>query len=571
MLARGASFSGRERNCCFLNLGDGRFANASAASGIDFPDDARCVATVDWDQDGNLDLWISNRNAPRLRLMRNLGASSGKFVAIRLVGRESNRNAIGARVELHAPGLQQPLIQTVRAGDGFLTQSSRLVHFGLGTDDRIDRLVIRWPSGRNEVIENVEANRRYRVVEGVGQAEELPRRAAISLTPSKQAVPPQGGKSRIRLTTLLPAPGLSYRTFSGVTQQIPKTRESRALLLNLWATWCPPCLKELTELKERKSEIEAAGIDVIALAVDGLGDDRSDPARAQRFLNSIDFPFPAGRATDEMVQLLQIVNNSLLVAQRPLPVPTSFLFDREGRVSVIYKGQLSVDDLIDDAAHAEGPRFERMRRAGLPGSILTHSLIRESLDRRATKTLFQYALALEQLRRFPDALAAYRSVVRIEPKHADAHNNIGKVLAAKGDLVLAHEHLEQAIANRADFPEALNNLANIYLIQGNLSDAQPLYEKALELNPDFPDAHHNIGLVFMRQGRAGLAESRFRESLRLRPNFIEAHESLGELLVDLGNLIEAKKHLDQALRMRPDSAKARKQMVRLIQMMEGRP
>ena len=75
MMKGGRSFSANERNCCFLNMGAapaaaGRFANISAVSGLDYPDDGRAVALVDWDQDGDLDMWISNRNAPRLRLMR---------------------------------------------------------------------------------------------------------------------------------------------------------------------------------------------------------------------------------------------------------------------------------------------------------------------------------------------------------------------------------------------------------------------------------------------------------------------------------------------------------------------
>ncbi|MCP4888112.1 MAG: hypothetical protein GY904_16060, partial [Planctomycetaceae bacterium] len=68
MIVEGRSFSGNERNCVFLNTGEaaaakGRFANVSAVSGLDFPDDARAVALVDWDHDGDEDLWISNRNA----------------------------------------------------------------------------------------------------------------------------------------------------------------------------------------------------------------------------------------------------------------------------------------------------------------------------------------------------------------------------------------------------------------------------------------------------------------------------------------------------------------------------
>ena len=62
MIDSGKAFSGNERNCVFLNTRDGRFADISAGSGLDFPDDGRAIAVTDWDQDGDLDLWISNRN-----------------------------------------------------------------------------------------------------------------------------------------------------------------------------------------------------------------------------------------------------------------------------------------------------------------------------------------------------------------------------------------------------------------------------------------------------------------------------------------------------------------------------
>ncbi len=104
LLREGKSFSGHERNCVFLNCGAQHFANLSALSGLDFPDDGRAVAAVDWDHDGDLDLWFHNRTGPRLRLMRNdTHAGSAKhddFVMLRLQGTDSNRDAIGARVQV---------------------------------------------------------------------------------------------------------------------------------------------------------------------------------------------------------------------------------------------------------------------------------------------------------------------------------------------------------------------------------------------------------------------------------------------------------------------------------------
>ena len=64
-LRGGRSFSGRERNNCFLNTGGARFADISAVSGFDWPDDGRAIGVVDWDHDGDLDLWLANRSGPR--------------------------------------------------------------------------------------------------------------------------------------------------------------------------------------------------------------------------------------------------------------------------------------------------------------------------------------------------------------------------------------------------------------------------------------------------------------------------------------------------------------------------
>ena len=100
MLRSGRSLSGHERNCCFLNLGaagSSRFADVSSAVDADLDDDGRVLALADWDYDGDPDMWIANRSGPQLRYLRNDLSEGKNFVALRLRGTKTNRDAIGAR------------------------------------------------------------------------------------------------------------------------------------------------------------------------------------------------------------------------------------------------------------------------------------------------------------------------------------------------------------------------------------------------------------------------------------------------------------------------------------------
>ena len=77
-LKRGGSLSGRERNCAFLNIDGKKFATISGVSGFDLPDDSRSMALSDWDGDGRMDVWVSNRTAPRVRFFQNRVVSNGE-------------------------------------------------------------------------------------------------------------------------------------------------------------------------------------------------------------------------------------------------------------------------------------------------------------------------------------------------------------------------------------------------------------------------------------------------------------------------------------------------------------
>ena len=156
------SWSGFQKKKFFRNLDGHAFKEMSAAAGVDNDRDGRGIGVGDFDNDGRLDFFQANADQPPM-LYRNTTASPGHWVALKLVGTRSNRDAIGARVTLKSGA--RSMIREVDGGNGYAGQSTQRVYFGLGTEARIDSLQIRWPSGLVERVA-VQADRITTVREG---------------------------------------------------------------------------------------------------------------------------------------------------------------------------------------------------------------------------------------------------------------------------------------------------------------------------------------------------------------------------------------------------------------------
>ena len=131
----------------------------------------RGLATLDFDRDGDLDLALAN-NRGAAELLRNDGGDLNGWLALRLVGVDSNRDGIGARVETVLEG--RPILAEVRAGSSYLAQNELLAFLGLGSVSEVRQLSIRWPSGRVERLEKLPARSRILVKEGVGVVGQIP-------------------------------------------------------------------------------------------------------------------------------------------------------------------------------------------------------------------------------------------------------------------------------------------------------------------------------------------------------------------------------------------------------------
>ena len=167
----GATYA--QRNLLFRNVGQRRFADVSrnAGSGFALEKVSRGLVSGDIDNDGDLDLLVTN-NGQTADLLRNDGGSHGNALLVRLIGTQSNRDGVGARLRLTTATRTQ--IREVTAGSSYLGQNDVRAHFGLGAVAFADRLEVRWPSGRTELLQNVPANQIITIRESHGIVGRVP-------------------------------------------------------------------------------------------------------------------------------------------------------------------------------------------------------------------------------------------------------------------------------------------------------------------------------------------------------------------------------------------------------------
>ena len=162
-----------QRPQLFHNDGRGRFEEIvdEAGDALQQPMVARGAAYADYDNDGDLDiLMTSNGGAPRL--LRNDGGNTNNLLRVKTVGTESNRDGIGARVEVTVAG--QSRWQMVKTGSSYASQSEVPLTFGLGNETSVERLRVSWPSGQIDEVTGLAANEFLVIEEGRGTVSSTP-------------------------------------------------------------------------------------------------------------------------------------------------------------------------------------------------------------------------------------------------------------------------------------------------------------------------------------------------------------------------------------------------------------
>ena len=545
LIQSGHSFSGRERHCCFLNSRNGRFANVSRASGLDLPEDGRALSLVDWDHDGDLDCWIVNRSGPQVRLLRNDLPRTNRFIALLLQGVASNRDAIGARVELYVDGDPgQKIVRTVRAGSGYLSQSSKWLHFGLGGNGSIQRVTIRWPSGTVQHLDELRANRRYHVVEGKADAQTWTRPpVAVELLADTIVAGESTADWQVRnsnqsrairtvLASPVALPPLRFEQSDDTkVLSVSELESGHPILLTLWASWCGPCVSELQAFSERSEDWKKHRVRILALNVDGLTPTPQNTDVVKEMFERHSGKITFGTATEELVSRLQLVNNRLFDLDIDIPLPSSFLIDASGQLAAIYKGTVDARLLLTDVEQLQtSPEQRRPLATPFPG--------RWSASAEKYRLLY-VALDLVQEGPVSDALD-YIEQHEIELSGDHQYHillyNLGQQFTKLGDHGQATELYRRALRRKPGFGAALYNLGVTYSLQGQFSRAESFFRRALESNPNDVDTLLSLGRCLSRLGKLSEAINLFGRAAGQNPSRAECHYELSVVLALSGQI-----------------------------------
>lgn len=151
----------KEKNHAYRNDGQLHFDRTEEPWGLDREGTSFGAATADFDNDGDLDLVVSNADAP-VSVYKN-NSTDGNRLRVALKGTRSNRFGVGASVTLEVDG--QKRVQYLTLSRGWLSSCEPVLHFGLGDAEKVDRITVQWPSGTRQVLEQVKANQLCVVVE----------------------------------------------------------------------------------------------------------------------------------------------------------------------------------------------------------------------------------------------------------------------------------------------------------------------------------------------------------------------------------------------------------------------
>lgn len=327
------SFSGKERNHLFQNTEGREFHDVSGISGIDTPQDGRTFAVWDYDRDGWQDIALLNINTPVLSLYRNQQSSSGNdrnMIAVKLIGgnREaapstqfSSRDGFGARVKVNLS--DRSLTRQHRCGEGLAAQNSRYLFFGIGENDSVESIEVRWPSGNTQRLENVAAGQLATVFEDVAESPDGSGFAVSQYLVAAQPV----AKADLPQTKSAKRPPAANGPKSELT------------LFTSVATWCPNCRKQIPQLHLLRQEFTADQLGIFGASVDE--NDSADKLQQYVLKNRPPYSLVTPWGANARQNFNRLVNSKL----GSDVLPATAVFDRQGNIVSVLPGVPTISDI----------------------------------------------------------------------------------------------------------------------------------------------------------------------------------------------------------------------------------
>jgi tetratricopeptide (TPR) repeat protein len=422
-----------------------------------------------------------------------------------------------------------------------LSQSSKTIHFGIGPDEEIERLTVRWPGvDAPQTWTGLSPNERYRLT--LGQADAQPmeaRTATLPLRPNDaDDVEPEETTARLWFSEPPAVTPQPYQRFDGQTVRLEAGGRHR--LVAFWASWCPPCLTELHELNERHTSLQDAGLEILALSVEGL-DERpeTDADAAREMAARLQWKFPVGWASRELIEHLNALRHAAIYREDRLPIPASFLIDRRGRLRAVYAGPVNAQQLEEDVRALDSLDEAENRARSIPFAgrwceelFITHPVAIAAIYREE----YQFEDAREFLQRHlkaePAPAADDRSpeAAAVRRRLADVHHALGVIAVDTQEPLHAIEEFETAIEFYPRHVDALLDLGERLVEAGRLDDARRRLQAADGLNPRDPRPANQLGLLELKADRAAEAMRQFERSLAISSRYFPAANNLAWLL-----------------------------------------
>ena len=506
------SWAGPEPNMFFARRA-GRYYDFSGVSGLDRAEDSRAFAFTDIDGDGNVDIVLKSRLGPQVRVFQNACAGARKTIVFSLRGTKSNRDAIGARVEVDGQ------VKWLGAGSAYLSQHTKRLHFGLGDRARAEKVRIHWPSGNAQELGPFAAGFLYEVTEGSADIRSKPLAAPVEL--------PEGSSFPVDNVARL------HTTWLWEPVPLPETRRGPVLLVLHAGEPLPrlPVAVQALDLRQAPPDLAAAY------------------SIFRRYL----FDYRVG-----------------------LETPLWLLIDAQSRVRKIYAAAPDATEAEADLGSLTGPLPDprgipfagvftgRPRRdyykfggallqAGYPEQALPYleEMLRRTPDN--PKALFAVGRIHLIAKRLPQAREALQHALAIDPRLPEGWNELGGVEVEAGNLPEALRCYEKALELAPDASYALLNAAETNDKLGNAAEAERLYRRLQAAEPRNADAANGLGLLLAKQGRAEEARKLFELAISIRRDDSSAINNLGVLYANLGQTNDAIAAFQYGIRVAPDA------------------